>query len=138
EAVAIFEDVAQKSPQQFLIADTTYYRPLYHLSVMAIWMHGGSLGARLALIKVLHFAPMLALPLLLVWHLRPRDRRTAVAAFVAAAVLIGSPGYRDNLEIPLAYTAVGMLLALVVWTQLESRAASWRTWLVVVLTVVAI
>ena len=35
EAVAIFEDVARKPPQQFLIADTTYYRPLYHLSVMA-------------------------------------------------------------------------------------------------------
>jgi hypothetical protein len=100
EAVAIFEDVARKSPQQFLIADTTYYRPLYHLSVMDIWMHGGSLGARLAWIKVLHFAPMLALPLLFVWHLRPRDSRTAVAAIVAAAVLIGSPGYRDNLEIP--------------------------------------
>jgi len=138
EAVAIFEDVARKSPQQFLIADTTYYRPLYHLSVMAIWMHAGSLGARLAWIKVLHLAPMVVLPLLLVWHLRPRDLRTAVAAIVAAAVLIGSPGYRDNLEIPLAYTAVGMLLAMVVWMQLESPAASWRTWLIIVLTAVAV
>ena len=138
EAVAIFEDVARKSPQQFLIADTTYYRPLYHLSVMDIWMHGGSLGARLAWIKVLHFAPMLALPLLFVWHLRPRDLRTAVAAIVAAAVLIGSPGYRDNLEIPLAYTAVGMLLAMVVWMQLELPAAPWRTWLIILLTVIAV
>jgi len=138
EAVAIFEDVARKSPQQFLIADTTYYRPLYHLSVMAIWMHAGSLSARLAWIKVLHLAPMVVLPLLLVWHLRPRDLRTAVAAIVAAAVLIGSPGYRDNLEIPLAYTAVGMLLAMVVWMQLESPPASWRTWLIIVLTGVAV
>jgi len=138
EAVAIFEDVARKSPQQFLIADTTYYRPLYHLSVMAIWMHAGSLGARLAWIKVLHFVPMLALPLLFIWHLRPRDRRTAVAALVATAVLIGSPGYRDNLEIPLAYTAVGMLLALIVWMQLQAAPTSWRTWLIIVLTVVAV
>ena len=138
EAVAIFEDVARKSPQQFLIADTTYYRPLYHLSIMGIWLHAGALGARLAWIKVLHLAPMVALPLLLVWHLRPRDLRTAVAAIVAAAVLIGSPGYRDNLEIPLAYTAVGMFLALIVWMQLESAPRSWRSWLIIVLTVIAI
>jgi hypothetical protein len=64
-----------------------------------------SRAARLAWIKVL-----VALPLLLVWHLHPRDLRTAVAAIVGAAVLVGAPGYRDNLEIPLAYTAVGMLL----------------------------
>ena len=137
EAVAIFEDVARKSPQEFLIADTTYYRPLYHLSIMGIWRHVGALDVRLAWIKLLHLAPMVALPLLLVWHLRPRDLRTAVAAIAAAAVLIGSPGYRDNLEIPLAYTAVGMLLALIVWIQLESAARSWRMWLIIVSTVVA-
>jgi len=72
------------------------------------------------------------MPLLLVWHLRPRDLRTAVAAMAAVAVLIGSPGYRDNLEIPLAYTAVGMFLALIVWMQLESAPRSWRSWLIIV------
>jgi hypothetical protein len=138
EAVAIFEDIVRNSPQRFLTADTSYYRPLYHLTVMAIWTHAGSLGARLAWIKVLHLAPMVVAPLLLVWHLRPHDLRAAIAAIAAAAVLIGSPGYRDNLEIPLAYTAVGMLLALIVWVQLESPAASWRTWLIIVMTVVAI
>ena len=138
EAVALFEDIVRNSPRRFLLADTPYYRPLYHLSLMAIWTHAGSLAARLAWIKVLHVAPMVILPLLLVWHLRPQDRRAALAAIVAAAVLVGSPGYRDNLEVPLAYTAVGMLLAFIVWMLLEAPRAAWRTALVVLLTMMAI
>src|ERR1051326_8867027 len=83
EAVALFEDIVRNSPRRFLLADTPHYRPLYHLSLIALWTHAGSLAARLAWIKVLHVAPMVILPLLLVWRLRPQDRRAALAAIVA-------------------------------------------------------
>ena len=49
EAVALFEDAARaQSVERFLIPDTSYYRPLYHLSLMTIWHQGGSLVTQLA------------------------------------------------------------------------------------------
>ena len=35
----------------------------------------------------------------------PREARATAAAAIACFVLLGSPGLRDNIELPLAYTA---------------------------------
>jgi len=40
--------------------------------------------------------------------------------------LVGSRGFRDNLEIPLSYTIVGMPLALLVWMLLNRTPRIWQ------------
>jgi hypothetical protein len=71
-------------------------------------------------------------------YVRPRTWIDASAAALAVAVLVGSRGFRDNLEIPLSYTIVGMPLALLVWIILNR---DWRLWhgpALIALTLVAI
>ena len=138
EAVALFEDVARNPPGRFLTPDTSYYRPLFHITLSTIWHHAGSLDARLDWIKLLHIVPITAFVGLLCWHFRPRTALDAAAAALAVAVAVGSPGFRDNLEIPLSYTAVGMPIAMLVWMLLERQQRAWTTPAVVALTLVAI
>lgn len=138
EAVALFEDVARDSPSKFLVPDVAYYRPLFYLTLSALWYQAGSLDATLAGVRLLHIIPVVLLVVLFIWHLRPRTTLDAAAATVAVAVLVASRGFRDNLEIPLSYTIVGMPIALLVWILLtsERRAASGP--IIVALTLVAI
>ena len=138
EAVALFEDVARGTASRFLIPDTSYYRPLFHLTLWTIWHDAPTLEARLALIKLLHIVPMSLLIAAFIWHVRPRTGVEAAAAAVAVAVLMGSPGFRDNLEIPLSYTAVGMPLALIVWMLLTREPRWWRGAAILLLAFVAI
>jgi hypothetical protein len=139
EAVALFEDAARaQSVERFVTPDTSYYRPLYHLSLMAIWHQSGSLLTKLAAVKLLHFVPVALLVFLFICHMRPRTGFEAGAAAVAVALLVGSPGFRDNIELPLAYTAVGMPLALAVWALLNREPRVWRQLAIILLTCVAI
>ncbi len=126
EAVAIFEDVANQPPTRFLTPDTSYYRPLFHITMSTIWNGAGTLDLKLALIKLLQIVPFLVLVVMLVAHLRPRSALDAVAAAVAVAVLVGNPGLRDNLEIPLSYTIAGMPLALAAWIVVNREPAWWH------------
>ena len=138
EAVALFEDVANQPATRFLTPDTSYYRPLFQMTLSAIWHNAGSLELRLALIKLLQLVPFVLLVALLIAHLRPRTGGDAAAAAVAVAVLIGSPGLRDNLEIPLSYTTVGMPLALIVWMLVSAERRPWQLPAIVLVTLVAI
>jgi hypothetical protein len=138
EAVALFEDVARNPPQRFLTPDTSYYRPLFHVTLSTIWHLSGDLDARLAWIKLLHIVPLAAFVGLLCWHFRPRTALQAAAAAAAVAVAVGSPGFRDNLEIPLSYTAVGLPIVVMVWMLLEREPGRWTAPAVVLLTLVAI
>ena len=139
EAVALFEDVArQQQPSRFLIPETSYYRPLFYLTLSALWNNAGHLDATLAAIKLLHIVPLVLLVVLFICHLRPRTPLDAAAAALAVAVLIGSRGFRDNLEIPLSYTIVGMPLALLVWMLLNQAPRIWHTPVIIALTLVAI
>lgn len=140
EAVALFEDVARApSPARFWIPDTSYYRPLFHTTLWSLWHLSAPLDTRLALIKLLHIAPMGLLVVGFVASLRPRTAVDAAAAVVATAIVMASPGFRDNLEIPLAYTAVGMVLALGVWQLAHGEQRRWwRSPAILALTVIAI
>jgi hypothetical protein len=51
---------------------------------------------------------------------------------------VGSPGFIDNLELPLSYTIVGMAAALLVWMLLERDRRAWHGPAIVALTLVAI
>jgi hypothetical protein len=138
EAIALLEDVARKPRLEFLIPDTAYYRPFFHILLSTIWNADASIDTRVAAIRLLQIVPVLALTALFLIHVRPRTLLDAAAAAAATAVLLGSPGLRDNLEIPLTYTTVGMPLALAAWHLLVSPPRPWHTAAVVALTVVAV
>lgn len=138
EAVALFEDVANQPPARFLTPDTSYFRPFYQLSIGAIWRSDASVEARLAAIRLMQIVPLSLLVLLLIAHCRPLTAVDAAATTVAVAVLLGSPGLRDNLEIPLSYTIVGMPLALMAWMLLTTRRRIWHGAALILLTVIAV
>jgi hypothetical protein len=138
EAIALFEDVERAPVLRFLTPDTSYYRPLFHMTLSTVWNSGASLEARLAAIKLLHIIPIVLVVVAFVAYLRPRRLLEAAAAIVALAVLVGSPGFRDNLEIPLSYTIVGMPLAVLVWILLNRERQSWSGAAIVALTLLAI
>ena len=138
EAVALLEDVSRNSRLDFLVPDTSYYRPLFQVVLSTIWNADLPLDARLAAIRLLQIVPVVALVGLFLFHLRPRSLLEAGAAAAAMAVLIGSPGFRDNLEIPLSYTIVGMPLALAVWHLLVAPPRWWHTPAVLAMSVIAL
>jgi hypothetical protein len=56
EAVALFEDIAKQPLSHFLIPQAAYYRPVFYLTLSALWNSGGHLDATLAAIKLVHIA----------------------------------------------------------------------------------
>jgi hypothetical protein len=138
EAVALLEDTSAQPLSFFFTPDKAYYRPLFYVTLAAFWNGAGSLAATLAWIKLLTIASVLVLFVALVRHLRPRSALDAAAATVATAVLMGSPGFRDNLELVLTYTIVGMPCILLVWVLLNRPTGRWHTPIIVGLTIVAL
>jgi hypothetical protein len=139
ETIALLEDVDTYSASSLVDpARTSYYRPLYHLTWMALWRGTGSLDAALVLFKTIEVAAVGGLLALLIWHLRPRTAIAAGAALFAVAVLVGTPAFRDNLELPLIYTTVGMPLLLIVWILLERDQRWWHAPVILALTILAI
>jgi len=139
EAVALFEDVARvPSPARFWVPDTSYYRPLFHSTLWAIWHADSALDTKLALVKLVHLTPIVVLVVVFVWSLRPRSAPDAAAAALATAVLLGSPGLRDNIELPLSYTAMAMPITAIVWMLMNQAPRGWHTAAIVALVLVAI
>ena len=138
ESVSIFDDVARQPASAFLVPTTSYYRPFFFVALSSFWHGAGSLDGTLGAIRLLHIVPVTLLVLLLIWQLRPRTALDAAAGTVAVAVLVGSPGFLDNLELPLSYTIVGMSIALIVWMLLERERRPWNGLVIVGLTLVAI
>jgi hypothetical protein len=138
EVVALLEDVVERPLSHFFSPTTAFYRPLYHVTLAAFWHNAGSIDATLAWIKLLTIVPVVLMVVLLIGYLRPRTALDAAAASVGVAVLLGSPGFRDNLEIGLVYTIVGMPIALIVWILLNRERRRWHAPLIVALTLIAI
>lgn len=138
EAVGLFEDVAERPISSFLIPTTSYYRPLFYATLSCLWHNATSISTALGAIKLLHIVPVTTLILLFIWHLRPQTSVDAAAGTVAVAVLVGSPGFLGNLELPLSYTIVGMPAALIVWMLLERERRAWSGFAIVALTMAAI
>ena len=138
EAVANFEDAASPRVWEIFLPTRAYYRPIYQFLLAMIWQHGGTLDTRLATIKLMHVVPVALLVVLLVRYLRPRTMVDAAAATLATAVLLGSPGFRDNLEIPLSYTIVGMPILLYLWMLVHQAPRRWHVPVAALLAIVAI
>jgi len=140
ETIAILEDV-QRSSGPLSYFDPTarsWYRPLYFLTWDRLWHWTGSLDMTLSLFKAIEVAAPLALIVLFIWQLAPRSLLQGAAAWCAVAVLIGTPGFRVNLEVPLLMTLVGMPLALFVWMLVTRAPKPWHAPVVVLLTLIAI
>lgn len=143
ETVGLLQDagILQGETTPYAFFDPTirsWYRPFYHLTWWLLWTGTGSVSLTLALFKLLGIASVASLAGLLIWRLRPRRWVEAAAALCAEAVLIGSPGFRENLELPLLMTLVGMPLLLIVWILMERERRSWHGPVIVALTLIAI
>lgn len=138
EGVALLEDVETRSMSELFQLKSSYYRPLFHLTLSAAWHGAPSLDAFLAAVRLFHIVPAVALVLLFIAFVRPKAPADAAAATVAVAVIIGSPGFLDNLEIPLTYTIVGMAALMMVWMLAERPNRWWHAPAIVALTIVAI
>jgi hypothetical protein len=137
EVVAMLEDMEDQPIARYLTPYRTYYRPLYHLTLSAFWNHGGSLDAKLAVLKLCTIVLIALLVALFVWFLRPRTAIEAAAAGLAVAVLMGSPGFRDNLEIGLHLLLVGMMLAMLAWIWLNRQLSVWHVPLIILCLLMA-
>ncbi len=138
ETVAILEDV-EVSPNSFFDPRVrSWYRPLFHLTFHTFWRATGSLDSALVLFKVLEVTSVAALIVLFIWQLRPRTLFEGAAATFAVAVLVGTPGFRDNLELPLLMTLVAMPLIVIVWGLLERDHRAWHIPAIVGLLLLAV
>src|SRR5205809_696612 len=70
--------------------------------------------------------------------LRVRNAVDAAAATLAVAVLMGMPGFRDNLEMPLLFTLISMPITVLVYLLLERDHRWWHGLLFVALACVAV
>lgn len=140
EGVGLLEDVVDPVAfrMRFFDPGVTYYRPLFHLSLFTAWHASPSLDVFVSSVRLFHIVPVIVLVVLLIALMRPARATDAAAATLALAVLFGSPGFKDNLEIPLTYTIVGMVIALAVWRLLERAARPWHGLAIVALTLIAI
>jgi len=138
EGVALVEDIASPVGPDFLLPTRAYYRPLFHLTLFTAWHSAGSVATFVAIVRLLHLVPVAALAILFVVHLRPKTPTDAAAAIVALTVLMGSPAFLDNIEIPLTYTIVGMAALIGSWVLWERQERRWHTWALVALALLAI
>src|SRR5262249_55285615 len=88
--------------------------------------------------KLIEIAAVAGLMALFIWYVRPRTFIDAAAAAFAIAVLVGTPGFRDNLELPLIYTTVGMPLLLIVWILLERGHRAGHLPIILPLSILAV
>jgi hypothetical protein len=138
DSIGHFEDVVRRPVSSFLVPASAYYRPLFYAALSGIWNNARSIPDALTAMRFLHIVPIILLVALLLAQIRPRRGLDAAAAMLAVAVLLGSPGFRDNLELPLSYTIVGMPAILGIWMLLERERRPWRGALILALMVVAI
>lgn len=140
ETVALLEDdLNVSSPSAFFDPRIrSWYRPLFHSTWWALWRATGSLDGMLFWFRIVELSAVVALVTLFLWYIRPRTFLEGAAATFALAVLLGMPGLRTNLELPMLMTLVGMPLALLVWILVERSARWWHPLLIVSLTLIAI
>ena len=139
ETIALLEDAAYTAPSRFLDPGArSWFRPWYNLTWTALLKGTSSLDTALLLFRCLEVGSVIALAALLIREVRPRTRLDAAAAAFAVAVMIGSPGLRDNLEIPLLMTLIAMPLVFVVVHLLERDHRWWNGPLIIALAFVAI
>lgn len=126
EAVAMFEDIEEQPVTRFLSPYRAYFRPASYAAFSAIWHGAPSQDAALVLLRLMTLVPVVVLVLLFVWHLRPRTAIEAGAAAAAVAVLVGSPGFRDNIEVGIPDTIIGMAAVFIAWVVLNQPRRWWH------------
>src|SRR2546423_564410 len=108
EAVAQIADSWGPPSWRVFASRREMYRPLYFGTWTEVLAVTGSLDASVLFFRALVVASVAALGGLFLWRLRIRSAIDAAAATLAVAVLMGMPGFRDNLEMPLLFTLIAM------------------------------
>ena len=80
ESVATFETVSRLPATSFLLPSSSYYRPLFYMTMSALWHGTASLDVPLTGVRFAHIVPVMMLVLLPIWHVRPRTPIAAAAA----------------------------------------------------------
>jgi len=138
ETTGQLEDIARRPASAFLVPNSSYFRPLYNLSMWSVWHGAPTADTALRTITLFLIVPATLLVLLFIWYLRPRSALDAAATTAAVAVLVGAPGFVSNLDLPLSIAIVGMAAAMVVWMLLEREYRAWHGPAIVVLTLIAV
>jgi hypothetical protein len=126
ETIAVLDDLESLSWRTFFHFEGPYFRPAFWLTLDAVWRLAPSPEAALTAYKILHVASIVALVLLFAATVRVRTGLDWAAYAVALPILVGTGGFRDNLEnLPLNQTLMVMVLALVAIRLLERP---WRWW----------
>lgn len=110
----------------FDVTASAYYRPLYFATWYGLWHAAGDVDTTLLLFRLLEVALVIAVAVLLLRELAPRTPAQAASAVFAMTVLLGMPQFRENLELPLLYTLIGMPLILLVWRMLTGPYRAWH------------
>ena len=148
ETVALMEGAGVLDPAPVSLTSPTlrsffdptsrsWYRPFYHLTWYTLWHLTGDLKRTLLLFRLLEVGLVVALIALFVRALNPRTFSQCAAASFAVAVLMGMPAFRENLELPLPFTLMGMPLILVVWMLITHRYRAWHGPVIVAMLVLA-
>lgn len=116
----------------------SWYRPLFFATWTAFWHATHSIDATLLLFRLLEIGTTVLLIIGFLGVLRPRTLPDYAAAVVALSVFVGASGFRENLEIPMLMTLVGMLFALAAWALLEREHTRWHLPALVLLTALAV
>ena len=116
----------------------SWYRPLFFTTWAVFWHATHSVETTLLLIKVLEIGTVAAIIGGFLLVLGPRSPIEFAAATAALGVLAGSSGFRENLELPMLMTLVGMPVALAVWAILERPHRWWHGPALVLLAAIAV
>jgi len=139
ETVAVLEDVQRQNVLSFFDLSHAYVRPVFYALLVGVWTAADSLATAVAWMKGLHVATALLVVGAFVALVRPRNALSLGAAAVAVTVLVGSPGFRDNLEnLPLNQMLLVMLVALPTWALVERPRRWWHGLAFVAATALAI
>jgi hypothetical protein len=116
----------------------SWYRPLFWTTWYGFWHATHSLDTTLLLFRLLEVLTTLLLVVGFIMLLKPGTFLDYASACAAVSVLVGMPGFRENLELPLLMTLVGMLFAVIAWALLERPHRTWHGPLLVLLVVLAV
>lgn len=127
ETVAVLVNLESLTLDTAFSAEGPYFRPLFWLSLDAVWRLASSPEAALVAYKIVHLGAVAALVLLFAATVRVRERLDWAAYAVALPILVGTGGFRDNLEnLPLNQTLIVMVLAVASIRLLDRPRRGWH------------
>ena len=139
EVVGVLENVETQPLSELVHGSAEYVRPLFWMTVAAVWRGAPTASGALDAFRVLHVLSVAALLFVFVGACRLRHSADWIAVAVAMPVLIGTSAFRENLEsLPLNPTIFACILALAACRLTEAPRRHWHDAAAVLLSVLAV